>query len=358
MPANYCDMLVPHSPPIFSHSPPTGYHLAEYNSGYNRHYDPLRGFCRPQMTQSLQNRKPLTLQINNLPVSPKKSCLAHRSDSAPALMGPLASPDSDGSSPNSPTTKTKKKVVFADDQGLSLTEIRIMTEPSNVPPHWTLQYLAHITQGLVSPVPNEHWTVDFKQPASDYLAFRQRLDKYKVSLENVIVRENESVVVGTVKVKNLDFQKEVIVRASWDNWKSQEDIFCTFSQYFQINGTSGAHVLYDTFSFKITLPPASSKLEFCVCFRCENQEYWDNNDGQNYSLSKRSTGLDGNHLLSSMNKLNLNGDRDKQNSNRSSNIKPSSPIAIPRYQDATQAKVTSWSEFAAWNHLENNCPYW
>lgn len=50
-----------------------------------------------------------------------------------------------------------------------------------------------------------------------------------VSLENVIVKENDSIVVGTVKVKNISFHKEVIVRTTWDDWKSQEDIFCTYS---------------------------------------------------------------------------------------------------------------------------------
>lgn len=55
-------------------------------------------------------------------------------------------------------------------------------------------------------------------------------------MENVIVRENESIVVGTVKVKNLSFHKEVIVRATWDDWKSQQDIFCTYSQV-RIKGT-------------------------------------------------------------------------------------------------------------------------
>jgi len=53
-----------------------------------------------------------------------------------------------------------------------------------------------------------------------------------VSLENVIVRENESIVVGTVKVKNLSFHKEVVVRATWDAWNSQEDIFCNYSQVY------------------------------------------------------------------------------------------------------------------------------
>lgn len=68
--------------------------------------------------------------------------------------------------------RTKKRVVFADDQGYSLTETRIMSEPSSVPPTWSLEFLAHVTQGMVSPVPVEQWTVSFRQPASDYLDFR------------------------------------------------------------------------------------------------------------------------------------------------------------------------------------------
>lgn len=58
---------------------------------------------------------------------------------------------------------------------------------------------------------------------------RQKLDTKNVSLENVIVKENESYAVGTVKVRNLSFAKEVIVRTSADEWKTQEDTFCTYS---------------------------------------------------------------------------------------------------------------------------------
>lgn len=340
MPANY-DMLVSHSPPVFSHSPPTGF-LSEYNSGYSRIYDPLRGFCRPQVIPTtIQNRKSYGIQII-MPASPKRSCLVHRNDdnSTPTT------PESPTEEINHSNSRTKKKVVFADDQGLALTEVRVMSEPSNVPPLWSLQFLAHITQGLISPIPNDQWTVDFKQPASDYLDFRLRLEKEMVSLENVIVRENECVVVGTVKVKNLSFQKEVIVRATWDNWKSQEDIFCPYTQFIQI-GKSCVHILYDTFSFRITLPPSSSsKLEFCVCYRCDDKEYWDNNHGTNYTISKRTNVPD-----------------DEEHNNNILPIKekgnhPSSPMSIKKYSDVTQAKVSPWSEFASWNHLENNCPYW
>lgn len=35
--------------------------------------------------------------------------------------------------------------------------------------------------------------------------------------------------VGTVKVKNVSFHKEVMVRSTWDNWKTQQDTICTFT---------------------------------------------------------------------------------------------------------------------------------
>lgn len=136
--------------------------------------------------------------------------------------------------------------------------------------------------------------------------YRQKLDSKNVSLENVIIKENDSLVVGTVKVKNIGFHKEVIVRSTWDNWKTQQDTFCVYSPVNKVNfpaenriqvhlmytnifflflvsisqvgGNSGCYVLYDTFSFKLTLPPQSNKLEFCVCFRSEDKEFWDNND--------------------------------------------------------------------------------
>lgn len=58
---------------------------------------------------------------------------------------------------------------------------------------------------------------------------RQKLDSKNVSLENVIIKEAESMLVGTVKVKNLGFQKEVFVRSTWDNWKTQQDTICTYT---------------------------------------------------------------------------------------------------------------------------------
>ena len=103
-----------------------------------------------------------------MPTSPIRPCLVVK----PIVEHEHTPTDTTDSTSSPHFNKCKKRVVFADDQGLSLTQIRIMSEPSNCPPLWSLEFLAHVTQGMVSPVPQEQWTVSFRQPASDYLDFR------------------------------------------------------------------------------------------------------------------------------------------------------------------------------------------
>lgn len=335
MPANF-EMMVYHSS-VISQSPPASF-LSDYTpSSYARLYDHQPRSCRPQVLTPPQTKVflPQSVPVKNL-VAPK-SCLITR-----------LSADSINDANTKNNNRAKKKVIFADDQGLALTEVRVMSEPSSVPPLWSLKFLAQITQGLVSPYPSEQWTIDFRQPASDYLQFRSRIDELNVSLENVIVKETESIMVGTIKVKNISFNKEVIVRATWDNWKSQEDIFCTYSQIY---GSSAAYVLYDTFSFKITLPPASRKLEFCVCFRSDGKEYWDNNNNQNYTIVKKS--LSSQHL----NEFLLPNESKNNNKNSSSNLKNSGPIKITETAEY-KSKDPVWSEYSSWNQSDYPSPYW
>ncbi|XP_066991569.2 protein phosphatase 1 regulatory subunit 3B isoform X2 [Anabrus simplex] len=279
MPADY-EMLMSHSPPVFSHSPPLGSGFTDYSNSYCRNNANWR---RPN---SLSLAPPSAPRRQD-PLTPPRPCLVVRPEevtSDNSNSGDLLSP-----------TRLKKKVVFADDKGLALTQVRVMTEPSNAPPAWSSQFLEQVTKGLSAEVAPEPWEVMFPQPASDYLDFRNRLDTENVSLENVIVRESDQVVVGTVKVRNLAFHKEVLVRSSSDSWATHEDAHCTYVP--TITGASAAYSLYDKFSFRLTLPPRSRRIEFCVCYRVEGVEYWDNNGGKNYVLLKKSnscnTSLDG-----------------------------------------------------------------
>ncbi|KAL3192922.1 hypothetical protein MRX96_058434 [Rhipicephalus microplus] len=126
------------------------------------------------------------------------------------------------SEPTSPTSsnRIKRRVSFADDKGYSLTQVRVMKEPSDSPPRWTDEFVARITRDMRLDAPL--WETAFTQPASDYFEFRQTLDTNLVSLENVIVKSDE-LITGTIKVKNVTFEKRVFVRATFDGWKTMQD---------------------------------------------------------------------------------------------------------------------------------------
>lgn len=322
------EMFLPHSPPVFSHSPPTGFlsdlaSLPRLQKPYNCRQHSLTNFHK---------------SIATLPTSPKRPCLVIRPNEDSFSSG-----DEDPTSP----TKLKKKVVFADDKGMSLTHVRVMTEPSNVPPLWSMRFLAEVTRGVTAEpeVQKEPWEITFVQPASDYVTFRKKLDTDMVSLENVIIKEAEDQIVGTVKVKNLAFHKEVFVRLSTDNWKTHEDAFCNFVP--NNLPSTGTFVVFDTFSFKINLPPRSRRVEFCVCFRCEGKEYWDSNSGANYVVVKKAVAP----IHRSLSDNSLFGKKVVENM-RNGISKTS------KCRDASQAKLDSWADFASWNHLENSTPYW
>ncbi|XP_044734886.1 protein phosphatase 1 regulatory subunit 3B [Chrysoperla carnea] len=372
MPADY-EMLVSRSPPTaYNHSPPAGFLIDYCNTQafVSNKSKPLARVVHANTTASINLKqqsfpiqtKPvpirsasfnqITIPSSNTnttpPASPKRPCLVVRSP--PNNEESSANNEDNNNEKNNENSKNKKKVIFADDRGMSLTQVRVMTEPSNVPPLWSLRFLSQVTKGICAEPLPEPWEITFTQPASDYINFRRKLDTENVSLENVIVRENEATVIGTVKVKNIAFSKEVIVRSTSDNWLTQEDTFCTFVSNNSQMTTGAVYVLYDTFSFKLTLPPKSRRIEFCVCFRCEGKEYWDSNKGKNYVLVKKAQisptfqkSLSSDNLLKGQSQMNNKNIEDSYRN---------------KYTDITQTNVTTWSEFASWTHLDTNGPYY
>lgn len=163
------------------------------------------------------------------------------------------------------------------------------------------------------------WRLWFPQPASNYLDFRRRLDVDNVSLENVIVKPADRWIVGTVKVRNLSYDKDVFVRCTRDKWATHQDTVCAYVQNNAMvtaaascsphhhgqgsgcnghghghghghgnnngNNNGGVAAIYDTFSFRLPLPRDAAAMEFAVCYKSPEFECWDNNDGRNYALS-------------------------------------------------------------------------
>lgn len=285
------EMILSASPPLFSTAAFMDFRYGSFHNAHNRH----------NRFESAFNGFPTNGDV--------RSCLMAKSDED----------QKDGG---------KKRVWFADDKGLALTHVKVMSEPSNCPPRWTDEFLAQVTKGIKpNPTSEIQWVPQFAQPASDYLQFRDKIQKNCVSLENVIVKEGEDNITGTIKVKNIAFDKEVYVRATFDKWTSSQDIPATFVP----SGVEACASQYDTFSFSISVPPSAVKfemVEFCVCFKCSSEEYWDNNSGNNYKLAALS---------------------------RKSQI---APVFNKQCNDAMQVHLDSWSEFASWSHLITEGPYW
>ncbi|XP_071166569.1 protein phosphatase 1 regulatory subunit 3B-like [Mytilus edulis] len=228
-------------------------------------------------------------------------------------------------SPTPPTSpgKSKKKVSFADHRGMALACVKIMTEPSDVPPKIKEEVLAAVRQGATAGVSDQPpLVINFPQPASDYLAFRDLLEQNCVSLENVIIRDYK--VLGTIKVKNISFEKRVFVRVTFNSWENYLDFEGIF-----LPGQPSTSNNIDTFSFEFDVPTdldRNSVVEFAVCFEASSQQYWDNRKGENYKITICSE----------------------------SSFLPDGQII----EDKPLTNVDSWTEYAAWNKVDTTIPYW
>jgi hypothetical protein len=285
---------------------------------------------------------------------------------------------------NSTFNSSKKRVLFADDAGKELFTVRTMSEPSNCPPKLTskiVQYFlnrefSHQNAQCGSGMNNKQvgtenynnyaslsghqllnnqffsttrsydygisalnytndvnkvsgslavYSLNFQQPAGDYLKFRQRIEQKYVSLENVLL--NGFQVNGTIRVKNIEFHKNVFIRCSFNKWASFEDyqavyVPCDyFSSVSSLSPTMSSssisasfcgqyqqpvHKEYDTFRFEFQLPKtvdkskfqsesenncdrhATASIQFCICYQSgtgyDLKEFWDSNEGNNYEI--------------------------------------------------------------------------
>lgn len=223
---------------------------------------------------------------------------SHREQSAlKGVSAPLAVPG-----------KTKKRVSFADHKGLNLTMVKIFSEFND-----TVDIPNNIEQFFMSSLTlseeKDKLILDFDQPSADYVKFRQRIENDHVCLEHCMLKEKS--IAGTVKVKNLSFEKSVKLRITFDTWKSYTDVEC---QYVQDTYTG---VNRDTFSFEANLPdqvPLLERIEFAICYEVNGLALWDNNQGQNYRiiqsvLKKSSNESSGGHERAGVSDWDIHFDR-------------------------------------------------
>lgn len=276
------------------------------------------------------------------------------------------------SSPSQETSppSDKKCVKFADELGKELYTIRVMKEPSDYPPRLSPSILRRYrnnnddsdefydSDNSDNEKSKASWTLDFKQPASEYVKFRESLDTNKVALENVVLKNNCHKMTGTIKVVNLSYEKKVFLRLTTDKWKTYKDIY---GKYQPSNSK-----IYDTFCFETEIPKDEKKddtIEFCICYEADNQQYWDSKNGNNYHLVTEESKYNSFSQPLSINCFSRNSNPILNKSNFTSSpikydYKPSKLIRQDSSEDAYNMKQMNWTHFAAWKNLTNERPYW
>lgn len=180
-----------------------------------------------------------------------------------------------------PGTPGRKKIVrFADVLGLDLADVKTFMDEIPVIPKSAYDDLtgcdvqsspparAPTRLGALTLVPL------FVLPRD----VTDKLERQNVCMESARVCDGVHVTIcGSVRVRNLDFNKTVHVRYTMNRWKTYTDL--------QANYVQGSCDGYsDRFQFVLYAPCISSgqRLELAVRFQCKGQQFWDNNCGANY----------------------------------------------------------------------------
>jgi protein phosphatase 1 regulatory subunit 3A/B/C/D/E len=124
-----------------------------------------------------------------------------------------------------------------------------------------------------SKLPVHKHTFTFGQPSLEP-DFFERVERDSVVLESI--REEPRSLHGIVRVFNLAYNKEVVIRWTHDGWRTSHDTNAVFCSN---DGNT------DRFAFE--LPINGDDVSFCIRYRVESGEYWDNNRGTNYTITSR-----------------------------------------------------------------------
>ena len=126
----------------------------------------------------------------------------------------------------------------------------------------------------------------FQQPTNDHCAFKHRLSRDCVALENMRIYDDFLKFEATLQVKNLHCQVQAVeMRITTDNWATYRNLKC--QRVGPTNGEdSSAPHNEDRYKVEVSVPGRISTVIFALCYRTEHGEYWDNNDCKNYILSR------------------------------------------------------------------------
>lgn len=209
-------------------------------------------------------------------------------------------------------TKCKKRVQFADSLGLCLASVKHFSaaEEPQVPPavlsrlqsfpmrQKDLEEFSAALAGLGGcaappfslaprPLPPAVSLVPLFEVAGE-----QRLQRDRVCLQEAsgtALAGSPTDVRGVVAVESCPGPKEVTVRYTFNDWLSFLDTPAVSlpPPLDREPAASGPSSSLERYQFSLCLPPGlqeGTAVHFAICYRSQQGEYWDNNDGANYTL--------------------------------------------------------------------------
>ncbi|KAF0028610.1 protein phosphatase 1 regulatory subunit 3G [Scophthalmus maximus] len=185
----------------------------------------------------------------------------------------------------------RKRVKFADSMGLNLASVKHFSslEEPQIPSKVLSRYrsfpstqqqqelLNDLCHSFTSSLAPDRLVALFPQPRDT----ERRVQRLRVCLEKVTVTQFD--VRGQIRVWTHCADKEVGVRYSFNNWMS-----CVDAQALAVVAADEPGLVGERFSFTVYTPPfmePGSAVHFALYLRSEAGEFWDNNAGQNYTLS-------------------------------------------------------------------------
>lgn len=216
------------------------------------------------------------------------------------------------------TVKNQRKVFFADEIGKQLIEVRAFSQEDagfltvNDVREFHRGTTLNGTKSLFDICPSlkiilpkfkdllPFYKPHFLQPVSNFMSVTEKLEKNCLSLEYANLTNDEKTriptLTGKLLVKSQGIEK-VFLRCTCNNWKTHVDV-----EAKRVVGKLSGD--YERFTFSIELFRLSflsheknednygnkypDSVEFAVCCQCSSDlQFWDNNFGSNYKLSRQ-----------------------------------------------------------------------
>ena len=174
----------------------------------------------------------------------------------------------------------KKRVTFADLLGFSLVNVVEISPRSSL----TDICISQNYKAQEKPITanRQYLTCLFEQPV-DKDDFLERVTREYICLESLVC---DKAIIGFVRVLNIAYKKDVVVRFTEDGWK-------TFREEPAEHLSISIDGSMDTFFFRISLLSLwnkTGKVEFAIRYNARGNVYWDNNFFKNYSVRLESEG--------------------------------------------------------------------